>query len=210
MHSIFNYGQHIGMERWQNKVAVVTGASVGIGAAIVKDLLRSGLQVVGLSRRLEVLQDSKHKLPQELQRKYTVFKCDVGDVNSVDEAFDKIIDQFGGVDILVNSAAVMNCGSLVTNDVCNVQEIIQTNVMGVVHCTKRAFQSMKERNFDGHIILLNSIVGHSIPCLPAAAPPMLGMYVASKYALTAITEMYRQEFMHYKTKIKMTVSLKEK
>ncbi|XP_013110839.2 farnesol dehydrogenase [Stomoxys calcitrans] len=192
------------MERWHNKVAVVTGASSGIGAAIVQSLLNSGLCVVGLARRLESMEKIKTVLPKELQEKFTPIKCNVGDVHSVNEAFDEIEREYKGVDILVNSAGTINPTSLLTGDVSSIQEILQTNVMGVVHCNQRAYKSMKKRNFDGHVIILNSIVGHNLSIFPKEMLPVLGMYTASKWAVTALTEMYRQEFRHFDTKIKIT------
>ena len=192
------------MERWQNKVAVVTGASSGIGAAIVKDLVKNGLQVVGLARRVERVEEIKSQLPAALQSKLTALKCDVSKLESVNEAFDKIESQFGGVDILVNNAGCMTDATLVEGNVEALQQVLQTNVMGVVYCTQRAFKSMKERKFDGHVIVINSIVGHKVVTLGNAAPDS-NLYSPSKFAVTAMTEIYRQEFKGLNTKIKITV-----
>ncbi|XP_023305101.2 farnesol dehydrogenase-like [Lucilia cuprina] len=191
------------MERWQNKIAVVTGASSGIGSAIVKDLINNGLQVVGLARRVERVEELKKQLPVKLQSKLTALKCDVSNLKSVNETFDKIISKFGGVDILVNNAGCMKNGQLCTGNLADIEQVLQTNVMGVVYCTQRAFKSMKERNFDGHIILINSIAGHKVIAVGNKAPDN-NIYSPSKYAITAITEIYRQEFKGLGTKIKIT------
>ncbi|KNC20988.1 hypothetical protein FF38_12029 [Lucilia cuprina] len=193
----------IKMERWQNKIAVVTGASSGIGSAIVKDLINNGLQVVGLARRVERVEELKKQLPVKLQSKLTALKCDVSNLKSVNETFDKIISKFGGVDILVNNAGCMKNGQLCTGNLADIEQVLQTNVMGVVYCTQRAFKSMKERNFDGHIILINSIAGHKVIAVGNKAPDS-NIYSPSKYAITAITEIYRQEFKGLGTKIKIT------
>lgn len=194
------------MERWQNKVAVVTGGSAGIGAAIVKDLLQSGLQVVGLARRVDRVEELKKQLPSKLQKNLTALKCDVSNLKSVNEAFDKIISLFGGIDILVNNAGCMSEGKLCTADPKDIEQVLQTNVMGVVYCTQRAFKSMKERNFNGHVVLLNSMSGHRVRCVPNYTPDN-NIYAPSKFAITAITEIYRQEFQGLGTKIKVTVSV---
>ncbi|XP_037822149.1 farnesol dehydrogenase-like [Lucilia sericata] len=191
------------MERWQNKVAVVTGASSGIGSAIVKDLINNGLQVVGLARRVERVEELKKQLPVKLQSKLTALKCDVSNLKSVNEAFDKIISKFGGVDILVNNAGCMKNGQLCQGNLADIEQVLQTNVMGVVYCTQRAFKSMKERNFAGHIILINSIAGHKVIAVGNEVPDH-NIYSPSKYAITAITEIYRQEFKGLGTKIKIT------
>lgn len=76
------------MDRWRNKVAVVTGASSGIGAAIVKDLLENGLQVVGLARRPERVTDILKTVPPAKHGNLTVLHCDVSDLQCVNKAFD--------------------------------------------------------------------------------------------------------------------------
>ncbi|XP_065365176.1 farnesol dehydrogenase-like [Calliphora vicina] len=192
------------MERWQNKIAVVTGASSGIGIAIVKDLIKNGLQVVGLARRVERVEDIKKSLPKNLQTKLTALKCDVSNLKSVNEAFDKIVQHFGGIDILVNNAGCLKLGQLTTMNVADVEQVLQTNVMGVVYCTQRAFKSMKERNFNGHVVLINSVAGHKVVSSIDGSTPEFNIYPPSKFAITAITEIYRQEFRGLGTKIKVT------
>jgi len=192
------------MERWQNKVAVVTGASSGIGAAIVKDLVNAGLVVVGLARRVERVEELGNDLPANKKQNLHVYKCDVSSQESVNEAFDWIISKLGGVDILVNNAGCHRPGQLCQMDAQDVQSVLQTNVMGVVYCTQRAFKSMKERLFDGHVILINSIAGHRVANLRPGAAPESNIYPPSKFAVTAINEIYRLEFMGLGTKIKVT------
>uniref|UniRef100_A0A1I8MV30 Short chain dehydrogenase n=1 Tax=Musca domestica TaxID=7370 RepID=A0A1I8MV30_MUSDO len=190
------------MERWHNKVAVVTGASSGIGAAIVVDLIENGLQVVGLARRLERVEALRDQLSPEKQGNLTALPCDVSDMQSVNEAFDTIVAKFGGIDILVNNAGSLKQGQLVNMDVKEIQQILQTNVMGIVHCTQRAFISMKERNFPGHVVLINSVAGHGV--VAPGGTPDTNIYCPSKFAVTAMTEIYRQEFKGLDTKIKVT------
>ncbi|XP_073828249.1 farnesol dehydrogenase-like [Musca autumnalis] len=190
------------MERWQNKVAVVTGASSGIGAALVKDLVNNGLRVIGLARRVERIEELRQQLSDDKKSHLFALKCDVSNLDSVNQAFDEIISKFGGIDILINNAGCLKSGQLVSMDVSEMQQILQTNVMGVIYCTQRAFRSMKERNFDGHVVLVNSIAGHKVPVTPGV--PDFNIYPPTKYALTAITELLRQEFSGLGTKIKVT------
>uniref|UniRef100_T1PMM5 Short chain dehydrogenase n=1 Tax=Musca domestica TaxID=7370 RepID=T1PMM5_MUSDO len=191
------------MDRWRNKVAVVTGASSGIGAAIVKDLLENGLQVVGLARRPERVTDILKTVPPAKHGNLIALRCDVSDVQSVNKAFDTIIAKFGGIDILINNAGAFTLGQLATMELASVQNILQVNVVALVACTQRAFKSMKERNFDGHVILINSTLGHRIPMV-GQGPAPFNIYPCSKFAVTAMTEVYRQEFMGLGTKIKVT------
>ncbi|KAM7348777.1 farnesol dehydrogenase-like isoform 1-T2 [Cochliomyia hominivorax] len=200
---IVSYVTRSNMERWLNKIAVVTGASSGIGSAIVIDLVKNGLKVVGLARRIERVEALKDNLPAEQKSQLTAIKCDVSNKESVNEAFDKIINKFGGIDILVNNAGCIRSGQLVTMDLQEIERVLQTNVMGIVYCTQRAFKSMKERNVDGHVVLTNSIGGHQVFGSINQAP-VSNIYSPSKFAVTAITEIYRQEFKGLGTKIKVT------
>ncbi|XP_013110841.1 farnesol dehydrogenase-like [Stomoxys calcitrans] len=192
------------MERWQNRVAVVTGASSGIGAAIAKDLVMAGLKVVALARRVPRMQLLRDSLPIEKRSQLIIMQCDVTDLNNVDRVFDEIISKLGGIDILVNNAASLKNGLLSTMDIKEVQEVLNTNVLSVVHCTQRAFKSMKDRNFNGHIIIVNSIAGHNVLAGLPQSVPSINIYSPTKFAITAITEMYRQEFHGLGTKIKIS------
>ncbi|XP_067613300.1 farnesol dehydrogenase-like [Eurosta solidaginis] len=192
------------MERWENCIAVVTGASSGMGSAIVKDLLKANMRVVGLARRLERMEELRAELPNEQKEYFYPVQCDVSSLESVTQAFDWIIKNLGGVDVLINSAGVYNVGHACTMDPLEIQKMLQTNVMGVVYCTQCAFKSMKERNKDGHVVIINSVLGHNVPQTEPSKAPTRSLYPASKYALTALTETYRQEFRGLNTRVKIT------
>lgn len=201
------------MEQLKSKIAVVTGASSGIGAAVVRDLLRVQLIVFGLARRIERVEQLKQQLTNEEQQRLHAIRCDVTDATEVTRVFEEITDTHGPVYALVNNAGCLRMGQLCQMPVDQIQEVLQTNIMGVVNCTRNAFTSM-QRSMEaasdtagqpcGHIILINSILGHNIPVIPGHVPS-LNIYPATKYALTAINEIYRQEFRALGTRIKVTV-----
>ena len=87
---------------WLNKTAVVTGASAGIGAAIVKDFISAGINVVRLDKSLTNLKPNAGKSPAKVYS----FKCDVSDQKSVKETFKLIEEELGTVNILINNAGV--------------------------------------------------------------------------------------------------------
>ncbi|XP_039966386.1 farnesol dehydrogenase-like [Bactrocera neohumeralis] len=192
------------MERWSNCTAVVTGASSGIGLAIVKDLLKENMRVAGLARRKERMEEWRATLPEEQQKRFHPVSCDVSSLESVNEAFDWVIKNLSGVDVLINNAGIYNAGQATEMDPANLQQVLQTNVMGVVYCTQRAFRSMKDRSVDGHVVIINSVLGHYVPHSEPHTPPTSNLYAPSKYALTALTEVYRQEFRGLGTRAKIT------
>ncbi|XP_069683498.1 farnesol dehydrogenase-like [Periplaneta americana] len=185
------------MERWSGRVAVVTGASSGIGAAIAQELVKKGLKVAGLARRVERVQDLANSLKSAPGKLYPI-KCDVTKQEEVKEAFKWVKDNLGGTDILVNNAGVCSINTLADGPVENWRKIYDLNVLALSMCTKEALQSMKEKGVDdGHIIHINSIGGHNI--LDGVA-----MYCSSKHAVTALTEGLRRELVNQKSKIRVT------
>lgn len=185
------------MEKWFGKLAVVTGASAGIGEAIVKDLARNGINVVGLARRSEKVEEIARSVGNVSGEIYAR-KCDVSDSKSVEEAFKWIEEKFGCINILVNNAAILTKGKILDSgdDVADkLNAIVDTNFTGLVHCTRVAYQLMKKSNDYGMIININSVLGHIIPFSPE---PRLNLYAPTKYALTAVSEVLRQELISYK------------
>lgn len=193
------------MERWRHKIAVVTGASSGIGAACVKDLVTSGVTVAALARRECKLNEMRNSLPEELREKVHLLKCDVTVENDVISAFKWIKENLGSTHILINSAGTADsiylCGLYCSKQI---QKTIDTNVMGTMLCVREAFNQMKQDNIDGHVVLLNSVLDHHTPACPFGS---INIYSATKCAITAMAETYRQEFSSAGTNVKVTVSI---
>ncbi|KAH8419661.1 hypothetical protein KR009_000401, partial [Drosophila setifemur] len=192
------------MNRWLNRVAVVTGASSGIGAACCKDLVAKGMVVVGLARREERLKELKASLPAEQAARFHGHKCDVSKEQEVIDTFKWIDTKLGGADVLVNNAGIVRpgVGILSEGNSETLRSILDTNVLGVSWCTREFYRSLKQRNVnDGHVLIVNSVVGHKVPIIPGIS---LGMYSPSKHAITSITEVLRQEFLNNKSQIKIT------
>lgn len=192
------------MDRWENKAAIVTGASSGIGAAVALDLVKAGMIVVALGRRENRLKELKEKLPEDLRSKLHPVTCDVRDEEKVISTFKWVDKTFDGIHVLINNAGILRVTKL-TNEgnTDDIRSTIETNVMGVFYCTREAYHSMKSRNIAGHVVNVNSVAGHCIPNIPGHSA---NMYPPSKHAVTAMTETYRQEFSAAGTDIKVTVS----
>lgn len=197
----------IKMERWKNKVAVVTGASSGIGAACAIQLVRCGMIVVGLARRKEKVYILKDKLPNELRHSLYAIKCDVMIEHDVTRSFAWVGDNLEGIDVLVHCAGIIEHTELLKKgNTRQIKKTIDINIMGTFYCVKEAVNSMVERDVEGHIIIINSIAGHVVPNLGPDLPS-LNIYPATKFAITAMVETYRQELQRKTSKIRISVSL---
>lgn len=198
------------MDRWLGKVAVVTGASSGIGAAIAIELVKSGLIVVGLARRKERVEQLRDQIPSDAKGKLHAFQCDVSDDGSIVEAFKWIESEFGAVHVLINNAGIAIFGRIIDEgNEEDLRSILQTNLWGAVLCTKKAVEIMKRHKVTGaHIVNMNSAAGHSVFHLVPGEPQNLSMYPPTKFGLRALTEVSRQEFNHDNLQFKVTVSVK--
>lgn len=190
------------MLKWHDKVAVITGASTGMGAAIAVELAKNKMTVVGLARRKDNIEklanDNKH-----LQGKIHAVECDIMKPESIAAAFDWVERNFGGVDVLVNNAGVIRHRHLTDLNVPDEDYLdqINTNFTGMVLTTRRALKTMKEREF-GYVININSIAGHSTP--DGVGVKFGGnIYGATKWAVTNLTEVLRLELGQGK-KIRVT------
>ncbi|XP_052899034.1 farnesol dehydrogenase-like [Anopheles moucheti] len=188
------------MDRWRNKVAVVTGASSGIGAAIAKDLAKAGMITIGLARRVERVEQLKQDLPKEAAARLHAIKCDVSLEADIVKTFQRIRDTHGGVDVLVNNAGIVRSNNLLdVGTTADVRAVLDTNVTGLVLCSQWAYKSMVDRQVDGHIVHISSVAGHIVPNFPK-----INIYPGTKHAVRAITETMRQELRAAGTKIKVT------
>lgn len=196
------------MERWSGKIAVVTGASSGMGAATAVELVKAGLIVVGLARRVNRVEELKNNLPESLRSNLHPIECDVSKEDQIVKTFEFIEEKFGGVDVLINNAGISRSTNLIDSTNSKpIRDVIDTNVLGLVFCTREAVQSMQKRDFAGHIIHINSVTGHQVPYI--AMPKFsFNIYPATKHAVTALTETLRQDLNKMKSKIRVTVSLK--
>ena len=181
------------VDKWVGKIAVVTGSSAGIGAAIFKDFAKAGINVVGLARRSEKVEDLIKDLGVSKGKAYA-YKCDVSDPESVKEAFKWIESKFGVVNILINNAGIIRNTKILDDteeSFTKLNEILDTNVRGLTQCTREAYRLMKKSDDYGLIVNINSIAGHIVPF----TGHLMNVYGASKFAVTALTETIRQELV---------------
>ncbi|XP_055609190.1 farnesol dehydrogenase-like [Uranotaenia lowii] len=177
------------MERWIGKVAVVTGASAGIGAAIAKDLARRGMIVIGMARRVHLIENLKNELPAEAATRLHAMRCDVTKEEDILQSFEAVIKTFGGVDVVVNNAGIIaKKTNLDPESSSEVKQLYKTNVIGMILCSREAFRSMNERQTEGHIVNISSISSTEIPDLKP-----LSIYSPAKFAVRGLSDAIRIE-----------------
>lgn len=197
------------MDRWKGKVAIVTGASSGIGAAIAVDFAKVGIITIAVARRVGRIEELKKQLSKETIENLIPRKCDVRDENEIKDTFEWIEKNYGGVDISVNNAGIFRRIKIVKGEDSNdLRNVINTNVLAHILCIRESFRLMKERGQPGHIFITNSILGHNVVNTLNSPRGSLNMYPPTKFALTALTEVVRQELIMEKTRIKITVNIK--
>ena len=157
-----------------NRVALVTGASSGIGQATAELLAANGFIVFGTSRA-----------PEKLAGSYRWLSLDVRSDASVETAIQSLLEQAGRIDVLVNNAGYAQVGAIEESSLADVQAQFDTNLFGVIRMIKAVLPVMRQQG-SGRIINVSSIVGQ-------IAPPFVGVYATSKFALEGLSEALREE-----------------
>jgi len=166
----------------KNRVALVTGASSGIGWAIASHLADKGITTVAAARRLQKM------APLAEQGIHTV-QLDVTNSQSIDACLATIRKDIGQIDILVNNAGVETMGPLELIPLERGRELFEVNFFGAVEMTRRCLPQMRERRW-GRVINISSTGG-------VITVPHNGWYHASKHALEGFTKTLRQEVAEF-------------
>ncbi|GJQ80324.1 hypothetical protein Trydic_g12207 [Trypoxylus dichotomus] len=178
-----------------DKIAIVTGASAGIGVAIVKELLASGMKVVGLARRKEKIEE----YGEGYEGRLFALKVDLTNEEDILNAFSWTLENVGPLDVLVNNAGVNNGKPIEDAKTEDFKSTIGTNLLGAMLCTREAIKIMKAQDIPGTIININSIAGDSV-----CGVPLISLYTASKYGLRGFNNYIRKELAIAGSKIRIT------
>ncbi|MGI8495330.1 MAG: SDR family NAD(P)-dependent oxidoreductase, partial [Pyrinomonadaceae bacterium] len=168
----------------ENKIAVVTGGTKGIGRAIAETLLTAGAKVFVCARDKVEIKRALEKLSALGDVDGEI--CDVRSEAQVEAMFAECVRVFGGVDVLINNAGVAFSGKTVEEmSSADFEQTLQTNLFGVFYTCHHAIPLIKKRG-GGYIINISSLAGQN-------AHPKMAAYNASKFGLNGFTEAMMQE-----------------
>ncbi len=176
------------------KVALVTGASSGIGEATALALAEAGASVAVAARRTDKLEELVKKI-EGMGGKAFAITADVSDEDQARDMVTAANAEFGRVDILVNNAGVMLLGPIGGADTEEWRRMLGINVLGLMYATHAALPLMKAQG-SGHIVNISSVAGRTVSA-------GVGVYNASKWGVGAFSESLRQEVS--KDKIRVTI-----
>ncbi len=172
--------------RSEARVAVVTGASSGIGAATARALAAEGYRVALLARRT----DRITALADEIGNGAIAIGADVTDRDSITAAAGRVQDELGGADVLVNNAGVMLLGPFDTDQREDYRQMIEVNLLGAITATEVFLDQLRggaeDRGAD--IVNISSVAGRT-------ARAGNGVYAATKWGLNGWSESLRQELL---------------
>lgn len=167
-----------------DKVAIVTGASSGIGRFTAKSLAKSGARVVLAARRHNNLDELATEI-KDVGGQALPFVADVAQRQSCEDLIQYTMEQWGRIDVLVNNAGLMPLSLVKNLHVDEWDRMVDVNIKGVLYCTAAALPHMLAAK-SGHIVNVSSVAGRIV--FPGGS-----VYCATKHALTAFSEGLRQE-----------------
>jgi NAD(P)-dependent dehydrogenase (short-subunit alcohol dehydrogenase family) len=156
---------------FDRKVAVVTGATSGIGMATARRFAEQGARVAATGRNAQMLAKLEHP-------NIRTYPADLANEKVTDEFAAKVVQDFGGVDVLVNAAGIISMGTIENTTLADYDAMMNINVRSVLHLTQRLLPTILERK--GNIVNLSSVTG------PRAFPGVLA-YCISKAAVDQLT-----------------------
>jgi NADP-dependent 3-hydroxy acid dehydrogenase YdfG len=168
----------------ENKVAIVTGASSGIGYATSLTLSKAGVRVAVGARRTGRLQELEKQIIKN-NGEILVQKTDVTRKSDCDSLVNTIVEKWGKVDILINNAGLMPLSYFKNGKVEEWERMIDVNIKGVLYCTSAVIPYMLDEK-SGHIVNISSVAGRIVFAGGS-------VYCATKHAITAFSEGLRKE-----------------
>lgn len=171
---------------------LITGTSSGIGLATAVAFARAGHRVYATMRNPSRAPELGHRAASE-ELPITIVAMDVDSDESVKAGIDRIVNEAGAIDVLVNNAGIERSGSVEELPLAEFRAVMETNYFGALRCIQGVLPAMRKRR-SGCIINISSVAGR-IACSPLAP------YAASKFALEALSESLAQEMKPFNVRV---------
>lgn len=168
----------------KDKVAIVTGASSGIGYATALALAKGGAKVAIAARRTDRLQQLQNEI-KKAGSESLIVSCDVTKRKDCESLIDATMKRWNRIDILINNAGIMPLSFVKSLKIGEWEQMVDVNIKGVLFCTGAVIPHMVNQN-SGHIVNISSIAGRLVFAAGS-------VYCATKYAVRAFSEGLRQE-----------------
>lgn len=169
---------------------IVTGASRGLGAAMVRALVAEGANVVAAARTTDALAALASSAPDQIEP----VSCDMRDIAAVEALVDACLDRFGRVDAVVNNAGIAPAGKLVDTDLAVMEEAIAVNVIAPAALARSAAKHWIATETPGSVVNIASTTG-------LRGKALLSSYSASKGAVLRLTESLAVEWARYNIRV---------
>jgi len=176
--------------RFQNKVVFITGAARGIGKSFAKAFAKEGAKVVIADINIE----GATTTAQEIGSNALAVKMDVTKQDSIDQAVNTVVDQLGGIDILINNAAIFTAAPITEIQREDYQQLFDINVSGTLFTLQAVAKKMIERGKGGKIINMASQAGRR-------GEPLVAVYCATKAAVISLTQSAGLNLIKYKINV---------
>ncbi|MDQ3136398.1 MAG: SDR family oxidoreductase [Gemmatimonadota bacterium] len=171
---------------------LITGTSSGIGLATAVAFAKAGHKVYATMRNPSRAPELGQRAASE-ELPITIAAMDVDSDESVKAGMDRIVNEDGAIDVLVNNAGIERSGSVEELPLAEFRAVMETNYFGALRCIQGVLPAMRERR-SGCIVNIASVAGH-VACSPMAP------YTASKYALEALSESLAQEMKPFNVRV---------
>jgi NAD(P)-dependent dehydrogenase (short-subunit alcohol dehydrogenase family) len=178
------------------EVVVVTGASAGVGRAVVREFAKDGAHLGLIARGRAGLEAAKREV-EELGGRALVLPLDVADADAVDRAAERAEGEFGPIDVWVNDAMVSVFSPVKEMTAADYRRVTEVTYLGFVHGTLAALRRMLPRD-RGVIVQVGSALAYR-------GIPLQSAYCAAKHAIQGFTESLRCELIHDKSNVKVTM-----
>lgn len=178
------------------KVLVITGASSGVGRALARAASEQGAKVALIARGMDGLEAASHEV-RRAGADSLVLPLDVADARAVDAAADRVVEQWGTIDVWVNNAMVSVFAPVGETLADEYRRVTEVNYLGTVHGTLAALRHMRLQG-SGLIVQIGSALAYR-------SIPLQSAYCASKAAIRGFTDSLRCELRHERSPVKLTM-----